>query len=84
MADLCKEAIEEFKQHPVWKYKYLSAFEFSIGSGRESIDRLFGPELVTPLRKFIEEDEAVPNTDGTFAKPCQVFKLDEEADAIDA
>src|SRR5436309_14956037 len=55
VAELAKEAIREFKLHPVWKYQYLSAFEFSTGPGFESVDRLFGPELVFPLRKFIDE-----------------------------
>lgn len=83
VAELCKEAIREFKVHPLWKYQYLAAFEFSNASGLESVDRLFGPELVAPLQKFLEEEESIPTTDGSFAKPSMVLKVNEDARAIE-
>jgi hypothetical protein len=84
VAELCKEAIKEFKEHSKWKYQYLAAFEFSTGTGLESVERLFGPELVNPLRKFIEEDACVPAADESFVKPSQAFKIEEDPKAVEA
>lgn len=75
---LCKEAIDFFKKHEKWRYQFLPAFEFRKSKGLESYDKLFGPKLIEPLEKFLEEDNCVPTKDGGWAKPKEVVRLTED------
>jgi hypothetical protein len=79
---LCKSAIGSFKKHPVWKYQFLSVFEFTKSKGLESYDKLFGPELIEPIEKFIDENEVVPTTDESWEKPSKVIRLNESENAV--
>lgn len=83
VTDLCKEAIDSFRKHDKWKYQILPAFEFTKSKGLESYDRLFGPELIEPLERFLEDNECVPTTDGAWARPGQVVRLSEDQDATE-
>ena len=60
---LCKEAIEYFKKHYMWKYQFLLSFEFTKSKGLESYEKLFGPKLIEPLEKFLDEDDCIPTVD---------------------
>lgn len=81
VADLCKEAIGYFKGCERWKYQFLPAFEFTKSKGLEAYDRLFGPKLIEPLEKFLENDDCVPTTDGGWARPGQVIRVSEDQEA---
>lgn len=84
IAALCKEAIQHFQQHDVWKYQYLAAFEFKRSPGFEAYDKLFGPKLIDPMEKLIDESLSVPTATETWAKPSDVVLVNEPADAIQA
>lgn len=81
VASLCREAIDAFKKHPNWKYQFLPAFEFNKSKGFESYEKLFGPELIEAVEKFLENDECVPTEDGGWAKLSGVVRLTEDAKA---
>jgi hypothetical protein len=81
VTDLCKEAIRYFKMHDTWKYQFLPAFEFTKFKGLEPYDKLFGPILIEPIEKFLEEDDCVPTRDGGWAKPEQAIHLTESSGA---
>ena len=81
MTKLCKEGIEYFKNHDRWKYQFLPAFEFTKSKGLESYDKLFGPKLIEPIEKFLEEDDCIPTIDGSWAKPKQTVRLSENPSA---
>lgn len=78
---LCKEALDYFKKHEKWKYQFLPVFEFTKSKGDESYDKLFGPKLIEPVEKFIENDDCIPTADGEYAKPNQVIRLAESQEA---
>jgi len=78
VANLCKEAIEYFKKHEKWKYKFLPAFDFKKSRGIESYDKLFGPKLIEHIEGFLERDNCVPTMDGEWARPAQVVRLTED------
>jgi hypothetical protein len=80
---LCKEAINFFKKHEKWRYQFLPAFEFTKSKGLESYDKLFGPKLIDPIEKFLEEDDCIPTTDGNWAKSKQVVRLTEDEEATE-
>ncbi len=81
VANLCKEAIDCFKKHEKWKYRLLPAFEFTKSEGLESYDKLFGPKLIEPIERFLEDDDCIPTVDGGWAKPKQVVRLTEDSEA---
>ena len=83
VASLCVEAIDYFKKHDKWKYQFLPAFEFTKSKGLESYDRLFGPKLIEPLEKLLEQDDCVPTADGGWARPGQVVRLLEDEKATE-
>ena len=84
VAILCKEAIQYFKKHDTWKYQFLEAFGFTKTKGLESYDYLFGPRLIQPIEKYLEDDECVPTTDGGWTKPAKGVKLTEDQEASEA
>jgi len=77
VANLCKEAIEYFKKHDKWKYQFLPAFAFTKTKGLESYDKLFGPKLIEPIEKFLQEEDCMPLINGGWAKLSQVVRLTE-------
>jgi hypothetical protein len=81
---LCKEAIEYFQKHDVWKFQYLAAFHFTHSPGYEAYDKLFGPKLIDPIEKWISESQSVPTATGTWARPSNVVFVEESRDAIEA
>jgi hypothetical protein len=81
VTSLCKEAIRFFKTHDKWKYQFLPTFEFNKSKGLEAYDKLFGPVLIEPIDKFLEEDACVPTWDGGWAKPEQTVCLAESSGA---
>lgn len=81
VADLCEEAICYFKNHDKWKYQFLPVFEFNKSEGLESYDSLFGPKLIEPIERFLDEDACVPTEDGRWAKPALVVQLTEDEKA---
>ena len=83
VASLCKEAIDCFKKHDKWKYQFLPAFQFTKSEGLESYDKLFGPKLIEPIEKFLNEDECIPTIEGGLAKLQQLVRLNEETAAIE-
>ena len=83
VANLCKDAIDYFKKHEKWKYQFLPAFEFKKEKGLESYIKLFGPKLIEPIEKFLEEDECIPTIDGGMAKQKQAVRLNENPKAIE-
>lgn len=84
VASLCREAIQYFQQHALWKYQYLAAFEFKRSPGFEAYDKLFGPKLIDPIEKFLDESPSVLTVKDTWAKPASVVLVDETSDAIQA
>ena len=81
VATLCKKAIDYFKKHENWKYQFLHMFEFTKSKGNEAYDELFGPKLIEPIEKFLEEDDCIPTIDDGWAKPKQVVRLTEKKEA---
>jgi len=84
VAGLCREAIECFKKHDKWKYQFLPAFEFTKSENLEPYEKLFGPKLIEPIEKFLKDDNCIPAVDGSWAKPDDVVKITEEANAVEA
>ena len=80
---LCLVAIAEFQKHPVWKFQYLAALEFT-HSELEAHKYLFGPFLIEPIEKFLAENPCVPTANGDWVKPAEVVCLTESADATKA
>lgn len=78
---LCKDAINYFKNHESWRYQFLPVFEFTKSKGSEPYEKLFGPKLINPIEKFIEENDCIPTSDGSWAKPRQVVRLNEDQQA---
>lgn len=82
VAVLCKEAITYFKNHEKkWKYQFRPVFDFTKAAEFESYVKLFGPKLIEPLEKFLEEDKWVPTIDGSTVKRSQAVKISEKEDA---
>lgn len=81
VASLCKEAIDCFKKHEKWKYQFLPTFEFTKSKGLESYEKLFGPKLIEPVEKFLQENNCIPTIDDGWAKPKQVVRLNEDPEA---
>ena len=69
VTELVKEAIEKFKQNPVWQKQYLSLFEFTTYWGQPSFDKLFYPKLHQPLQEYISSSKSIPTCDGNFTEP---------------
>lgn len=82
VASLCQGAIQYFQQHEVWKYQYLAAFEFKRSPGFEAYDKLFGPKLIDPIEKLLDESPSVLTVKDTWAKPSDVVLVDETSKAI--
>ena len=81
---LCRDAVRQFKAHPLWKYQFLPAFDFTKFEGLEAYEKLFGPRLIKPLEDFINEDACVPTRDGGWARPKEVVVVEEDEKAIEA
>jgi hypothetical protein len=81
---LCKEAIQHFQQHDVWKYQYLAAFEFKRSPGFEAYEKLFGPKLIDPIETLINDSLSVPTANEKWAKPSDVVFVDESLASIRA
>ena len=81
---LCRKAIKYFQQHKIWKCQYLAAFEFKRSAGFEAYEKLFGPKLIDPIEKFLDETPSVLTVKNTWAKPSDVVLVDETPDAIKA
>jgi hypothetical protein len=79
---LCIEAIEYFKNHNIWQYQFLPAFEFTKSKGLESYEKLFFPRLIEPIEKYLNENECVITIDGSWAKFSDVVRLCEKEKAI--
>jgi hypothetical protein len=84
VADLCREAIRQFQQHPTWRYQYFAVFQFSHSEGLESYKKLFLPRLIAPIEQFLKEIPSVPTADGQWAMPSQVVVIEESTKAIQA
>jgi len=80
---LCKEAINYFKMHGNWRFQFLPVFEFTRSKGSEPYEKLFGPKLINPIEKFLEESDCIPTVDGDWAKLKQVVRLNEDQQAIE-
>ncbi|MBI4294976.1 MAG: hypothetical protein HY669_02270 [Chloroflexi bacterium] len=80
VANLCKEAIAYFKKHDKWKYQFFPAFDFTKSPG-EPYDKLFGPKLIEPIEKFLNDRDSAPTKDGGWVKPKQVVRLTEDHEA---
>lgn len=83
VTELCKAAIVFFRNHDIWKYQYLSIFEFVKAPGYEHED-LFRPRLIEPLEKFIDEAPSALTADEEWAKLSEVVSLDESPEAAAA
>lgn len=81
VAELCKDAIATFKNHPVWKYQYLQAFQFAKAPGLESYDQLFGPRLIEPIERFLQTSETVPLDNGEWGSMSSALFVDEAEQA---
>ena len=77
MTELVKEAIETFKQNPVWRAQYLPLFEFATYWAQPSFERLFHPKLHQPLQEYLNHD-SIPTYDGDFIDPENAIIVPEE------
>lgn len=77
MTELVKEAIEAFKQNPVWREQYLPLFEFATYWGQPSFAKLFHPILHQPLQEYLNHD-SIPTYDGDFIDPENAIVVPEE------
>lgn len=77
VTELMKEAIEKFKQDPVWQKQYLSLFEFTTYWGQPSFDKLFYPKLHQPLQEYIS-GKSIPTYDGNFTEPENAVVVSED------
>ncbi len=82
VAELCKTAIQYFKNHAKWKYQFLRAFDFTKSEGLESYDYLFGPKLIEPIAAYLQGDQCVPASTGQWAKATDVVHLTEQPNAL--
>ena len=78
---LSKEAINYFKNHEKWRYQFLPMFEFTKARGSEPYEKLFGPKLIEPVERFLEDDNCIPTIDNGWAKLKQVVRLTEDTKA---
>ena len=78
---LCTDAINYFKEHENWRYQFLPVFEFTKSKGSECYEKLFGPKLIEPIEKFLEEDNCIPTIENDWAKIKQVVRLTEDTEA---
>jgi hypothetical protein len=81
IANLCKESINFFRGHPKWKFQLLPVFEFTKSVGLESYDKLFAPELIDPIEKYLEDNDCIPTQNGTLTKIDKAAKLAESDEA---
>jgi len=77
ITELVKEAIEEFKQNPIWQKQYLSLFEFTTYWGQPSFDKLFYPKLHQPIQEYIS-GKSIPTIDGNFIEPENAVVVSED------
>lgn len=79
MTELVKEAIETFKQNPVWREQYLSLFEFTTYWGQPSFAELFHPILHQPLQEYLNHDSVPIDGGGKgFTDPANAIVVPEE------
>ncbi len=82
ICSLCKESINLFMQHERWKFQFLPAFDFKINKGLESHDKLFGPKLIAPIEKYLDDEECIPTRDGGWTGLSRAIRISENGEAI--
>jgi hypothetical protein len=83
ITDLCKEALSYLKEHDKWKFQILTAFDFTKTPGVESYDKFFGPKLIEPMEKYLDEEDCFPKLNGGWTKRKNVVRLNETREASD-
>lgn len=78
IADLVKDSKGIFKKNDAWKNHYLALFEFSNYSGQPSFEKLFSPELHTPIQNFLSKN-SILTQDGDFVDPNNAVVIREDA-----
>lgn len=81
VAELCKEAIEDFKSNgpEKWRFQFLPLFDFVQFPGQDSFDKLLGPKLVAPLVRFLlEENTCVFTVSGKWVKISEAVFVPED------
>ena len=82
VTDLCKEAVNYFKNHGKWKFQFLTAFDFTKTLGDASYDKFFGPKLIEPMEKYLyQEGDCFLQTNGEWTKLEKVVRLNETLQA---
>lgn len=76
-AELAKEAVEEFKQHPAWKRQFLPVFDFSSYPGQPAFEKLFKPSLHEPLTAYLNGAQVYPTNSGQHVRAEQAVHVDE-------
>ncbi len=82
---LCFEAIEIFRSHELWKFQYLTVFEFDNAvSGNEAYEKLFLPGLINKINAWMDSAPCVMSVDLEWMKRSDVVQLAETQEATDA
>lgn len=82
IAKLCRDAIEQFKNNEPWKFQFLPVFNNEWSAG-EAYQQLFNPKLFEPIKAYLETTACIPTRDGSWAKPEETVRLDEEQKAVE-
>ena len=82
VTSLSIHAIESFKQHQLWKYQFLPAFEFGHSKGLEAFEKLFYPELIKPIEEHLTTKPCALAVDGSWENLDQLVRITEEDNAV--
>jgi hypothetical protein len=72
--EAAKQAIERFKADARWKRQFLPLFSFKSYSGQPAYEKLFGPNLKTPLLEYLRVGDVVSTEAGPHARPDLVVQ----------
>lgn len=84
VTSLSIHAIEFFKQHDLWRYQFLPAFEFTHSKGLEAYEKLFYPELIKPIEEYLTTKPSALTIDGTWEKLNRLVRITEKQNAFES
>jgi hypothetical protein len=82
VTSVCIQAINSFREHEVWKYQFLPAFEFAHSKGLEAFEKLFYPELIKPIEEHLKSTPCALTHDNQWEKIDQLVRIAEDEKAL--
>jgi len=81
-AELVKQAVNEFKNHPTWRVQFPPLLEFTSYPGQAAYERLFKPCLHDPLRDFLKTGDLYPTASGIGVRADKLVCLDPQLQGL--